>query len=130
MLGILVQLLKVVRRVIQVLVPVESQPLDVGQYGLDVFDVLARGVGVVKPHVAAGAGILLAHAEVQADGLGMPDVQVAIRLRWKAGNDPAVISAGRLVFGDYAADEIGGIVPGGRRLAIAHFPSLDIKIRC
>ena len=127
LLGVLVQLLKVVRCVVQVLVPIEAQPLDVRQYGLHVFDVLAGRVRVVKPHVAARPGILLAHAEVQADGLGVPDVQIAIGLRRKAGHHPPVVSPGRLILGDDAANEIVGNVPGGRGLTIAHFPLFDLK---
>ena len=122
LLGVLVQLLEVVRRVVQVLIPVESQPLDVGQYGFDVFDVLARRVGVVKPHVAARARKLLADAEIQAYRLGVPDVQVSVGLGREPRHHPPVVRAGGLVFGDDVADKIGGGIPRGCGLAVAHFP--------
>ena len=62
-------------------------------------------VGVVEAKVAMAA-ILLGHAEVQADRLGVTDVEIAVRLRGKAGDDAAVMLARAEVVLDDLADEI------------------------
>ena len=51
------------------------------------------------------AAEFLRHAEVQADRLGVPDVEVAVRLRRKAGDD-LVHPAGIAVGGDDVANEV------------------------
>ena len=84
-LGPLVQLVEVVRRV-ELLVPMEAQPLDVLLDGVHVFGVLLRGVRVVVTEVRLAA-VLLRETEVQADGLGVTQVKVAIRLRRETGHD-------------------------------------------
>ena len=95
-LGPRVELLEVVRRVIEVLAPVEAEPAHVGLDGVDVLLLLLGRVGVVEAQVAAPAE-LLGDAEVQADRLGMADVQIAVRLRRKARDHrlvPARIEVG------------------------------------
>src|SRR5690606_10797385 len=102
---------------------------------VDVFLVLLLGIGVVETQVAAPAE-LVGHPEVQADRLGMADVQIAVRLGREAGADPrrvgrgvAVIrgragaagpapdgDAGGEVVGDALANEV---LRGGRRVAHA-----------
>jgi hypothetical protein len=62
-----------------VLAPVEAQPLHVGLDRLDVLELLLGRVGVVEAQVAAPAELARA-AEVEADRLGVADVQVAVRL--------------------------------------------------
>ena len=113
LLGVLVQLLKIVGGVVEVLAPVETEPADVGQNGLDVLDILACGVGVVEAHVAPGARKLLADSEIKADGLGVADVQITVGFGRKAGDDAAIVGAGRLIVGDDAPDEVGGFIPPG-----------------
>ena len=73
--------------------------------GLDVLDVLLGRVGVVHAQVADAAE-LAGDAEVEADGLGVADVQVAVRLGRKAGVDLRILLLGD-VRGDDVADEIG-----------------------
>jgi hypothetical protein len=82
----LVELLEVVRRVVEVLAPVEPQPADVGLDGVDELLLFLHRVGVVEAQVAAAAE-LAGDAEVEADRLGVADVQVAVRLRGEAGDD-------------------------------------------
>jgi hypothetical protein len=78
-----IELLEIVRRVIEVLAPVEAEPAHVGLDGVDILLLLLGRVGVVEAQMAAPAE-LLGNAEVQADRLGMADVEIAVRLRWKA----------------------------------------------
>ena len=103
--GIVVHLLEVVRGVIEPVLPVEAQPADVRHDGLDVLHFLFAGVGVVEPEVADPAE-LLGHAEIEADRLGVADVQVAVGLRGKAGHDPAVVFAGLQVCGHDVANKV------------------------
>ena len=51
------------------------------------------------------AAELLRDAEIQADRLGVADMEVAVRLRRKAGDD-ARVAAGREIGRDDVADEI------------------------
>src|ERR1043165_8775399 len=88
----LVQLLEVVRGVIQTITPVEAKPVHVRLYGVDVLLLLLDRIGVIEPKVAV-ATELARDAEVQADRLRVPDVQVPVGLWRKAGDDvrmPAV----------------------------------------
>ena len=86
--GPLVNLLEIVRGVKQPVLPIEAQPADVLHDRIDVLDVLFAGVGIVEAEVAQAAE-LLGDAEVQADRLGVADVQVAVGLGRKAGIAPA-----------------------------------------
>ena len=89
--GVAVERLEVVRGVKRLIMPVEAQPADVLLDRLDVLDVLFRGVRVVEAQVA-GAAELGRHAEIQANRLGVADVQVAVRL----GGEPRGHTSGML----------------------------------
>ena len=94
--GPLVQLLEVVRGEKQVLTPVIAEPAHVGLDGVDVLLLFLLRVRIVEAQVAAAAE-LLGNAEVEADRLGVTDVQVAIRLGRKARHDrrvPALADVG------------------------------------
>ena len=97
-------------------VPLEAEPADVLLDRVDVLDVLLEGVRVVEAEVA-GAAVLLRDAEVQADRLGVADVEVAVRLGREARRD-ALPPPGAEVLLDDLADEVlaGGLGGGGRRL--------------
>src|SRR6185437_12172495 len=73
--------------------------------GLDILDFLLRGIGVVHAQVA-NAAELARDAEIQADALGVADVQITVRLRRKTRVN-ARIFIFRHVLGDDVADEIG-----------------------
>ena len=64
--------------------PLESEPLDVLLDGFHVFHIFFGRVGVVKTQVTY-ATIACSYPEIQTDGFGMTDVQVAVRLGRKAG---------------------------------------------
>ena len=59
---------------------------DVGVDGVDVLLLFFRRVGVVEPQVAAAVE-LAGDAEVEADGLGVADVEVAVGFGREAGDD-------------------------------------------
>jgi len=108
-----VELLEVVRGVEELVAPVEPEPAYVLHDGVDVLDVLLRRVGVVEAQVA-DATILLRQAEVQADALGVTDVQVAVRLGRKASDDPSSVLVGAEVLFDDVANEMRWRLDGAR----------------
>ena len=75
-----------IRFIVARLAPVKTQPFDRVDDGVDVFHLLFFRVGVVKPQVAHAA-VVARQAKVEADALGVADVQVAIRLGREAGAD-------------------------------------------
>jgi hypothetical protein len=83
--GPLVELREVVGGVAEAL-PLEAEPADVGLDGVDVLLLFFFGVGVVEAQVGLAAE-LVGEAEVDADGLGVADVEVAVGLGGKAGLD-------------------------------------------
>ena len=106
-----VELLEVVGREVEVLAPIEAQPADVGLDGVDVLLLLLDRVGVVEPEVTA-ATEFDGDAEVEADRLGMPDVQVAVRFG-REPRDDRLDAAVADVGGDDVADEVGPPGDGG-----------------
>ncbi len=81
--GPLVELVEVVRR-IALLRPLEAEPADVALDRIHVLHILLHGVRVVETEVALAA-VLLRQAEVDADALGVADVQVAVGLGRETG---------------------------------------------
>lgn len=81
--GPCVELVEVIRGVV-LLGPLESEPLDVALDRIDVLHVLLDGVRVVEAQVASSA-VFLRQAEVDADALGVPDMQVAVRFGRETG---------------------------------------------
>ena len=70
----------------------ETEPLDVFFDGVDVFIVFFFGVGIVETQVAQ-AVVNICQTEVQADGFGVADVQVAVGFGREAGLDGFVFAA-------------------------------------
>ena len=101
----LVQAIEVVGRVIEMRAPVEAQPAHRRHDRVVVLDVLLDRIGIVEAQVA-GAAILGGEPEVQADRLGVPDVQVAVGLGWKAGDDAPAVLARAQILGDDLAQKI------------------------
>ncbi len=85
--------------------PVEAQPAHVVHDGVDVFHVFLAGVGVVEAQVAQPL-VLGRQSEIEADGLGVADVQVAVGLGGKTGVDAAAVLAGADVGLDDGADKM------------------------
>src|SRR5207237_8242506 len=83
-----------------------AEPLDVGLDRVDVLHLLLLGVGVVEAEVAAPA-VLRGDAEVEADRLGVADVEVAIGLRGEPRQDPPAVLPGAVVLVDDVADDWG-----------------------
>ena len=80
---IVIELIEVVRGIIHAVLPREAEPMDVLLDGVDVLRILLRRIRIVEAQVAK-AMIVLSQAEVQANGLCVTNMEIAIRLRWKA----------------------------------------------
>ena len=105
LLGILVKAFKIVGGVKFPVLPVAAQPAHVLADGVHVFRVFLGGIGVVKAQVALAVKFF-GHAKVEADGFGVPQVQVAVGLRGKAGVHLAAEAAGGVVLEDACADKV------------------------
>jgi hypothetical protein len=85
--------------------PAADQPGYVLLDRFHILHVLPGGIRVVHAEVASPLKFP-GEAEVQADRLGVTDVQVAIGLWGEAGADPAAVLAGLLVFSDDLMDKM------------------------
>ena len=83
------ELLEIVGGIIYI-APLEAEPFDVFLYRINVFSVFFLRICVVEAQVAHAAE-LLRHAEVHANGLGMTDVEIAVRLGRETCLETAVI---------------------------------------
>ena len=104
--GHLVEMLEVVGCVEQVVAPVPTQPTDIFQDGVDVLHLLPGRVGVVEAHVAVPA-VLGGQPEVEAGGLGVANVEIAVGFGREPGDNIAAELSGAIVFGNDGADEVG-----------------------
>ena len=82
--GKLVHFLKVLGGIVKPVVPVKPQPMDILLYSVHVLHVFLGRIGVVHSQIADSAK-LFRRAKVDADSLGVADVQIAVRLRRKTG---------------------------------------------
>ena len=105
--------------------PVEAEPADVVLDGSDELVLLPGRVGVIEAQVAAPAE-LSRDAEIQADRLGVADMEIAVGLGREAGDD-GTGAPGIEIGADDVADEIPasflGLGPGHPILALVAFRS-------
>ena len=80
-----VHFFKVIGGIIETVLPVVTQPVDVLFNGVHILGVLFGGVGIVHTQIADAAEALC-RAEINVNGLGVPDMQVAVGL----GREPGV----------------------------------------
>ena len=97
--GPLIELVEIITG-IQFLVPLEAQPLDVFLDGIHIFRVFLGGIGIVVAEVGFAA-VFLCEAEIEADALGMSQVQIAVGFRGKTGHDGVHFSLCQVPFNDF-----------------------------
>jgi hypothetical protein len=90
------ELLEIVRGIIDV-APVESEPLDVVEDVVNILCVLLGGVGIVKTEVTHPV-VVFCYTKVHADGFGMSDMKITVRLRRETRLDASVVFAFGEVF--------------------------------
>src|SRR5258706_15919716 len=84
--------------------PIEAEPAHVALDRIDVFLFLLHWIGVVEAQMAASAK-LLRHPEIEADRLGVADMEIAVGLGRKPGHHLAAMPGGKIGRDD-VADEI------------------------
>jgi len=72
---------------------------------LDILAIFFVWIGVVEPKIAHSTEFR-GEAEIEANGLGVSDMQIAIRFRWKTRLHPALIFFSLEVLGDNIAYEM------------------------
>src|SRR5882672_7270830 len=87
-------------------IPMEAEPLYVGLDGINVFGFFFRRIRIVEAEIGFAAE-LVGEAEVEADGLGMADVQVSVGLGWEARLHAAFVFIGLQVVENDVANEVG-----------------------
>jgi hypothetical protein len=80
--------------------------------GVDVLGLFLLGIGVVEAEVSAPSEFV-GQAEIEADGLGMADVQMAVGLGRETGLHASSIFVGLQVVEDDVANEVRRARLGG-----------------
>ena len=101
-----VELAEVVGSVVQA-IPLEPQPAHVLHDGIDVFGLFLARVGIVEAQIGLAAE-LVGQSEIQADGFGVAQVQIAVGLGGKARVHAASELAGLQIVEDDIANEVRG----------------------
>ncbi len=106
-LRVAVNFLKVIGRVEETVIPIVAKPMDIILDGLNECFILLDGVGVIHAKIAKAAE-KLCRSEVDDDGLGMADVEVAVGFgRETRMNGEAFRPAPRPdIFFDFVKDEV------------------------
>ncbi len=111
--------------------PAGDEPGDILGDGVDVFNVLFGGVRVVHAQVAR-ATELPSYAEVQADGLGVTDVEVAVGFGRETGHHGADAPLSQVPLDDLA-DEVLTVlrlrILAGLTLAVGRSVAIHIRHR-
>ena len=114
-----------IRGVIEVIAPVKAQPVHCIENGIHIFRIFLSRVGVVKAHMAHAIKVAR-NAEVEANGFGMPNMQVAIGLGRKTRGHTVAVFGLCQIFSDNIADKVGGRNRGW----IGHFGGHGAKVVC
>ena len=102
---IFIKALKIIRSKKFSVFPVAAQPGDILGNGMDIFIFFLDRICIVKTQIALAAKFLC-HAKIEANGLGMPKMQVTVGLWRKTGMHLAAETAGFVIFLNARPDEI------------------------
>jgi hypothetical protein len=102
----LIEFLKIVRSIEEAVLPIEAQPVDIVDNGLHIFDGFTGRVCVVHSQVT-GAVILRSDTKIETDRFRVADMEVTVRLRWKAGSNTASMFVCLVVIIDDFTNKIG-----------------------
>lgn len=86
--GKFIQLVEIVGCVVNVTTPIEAEPLNRFDDGIDILLIFFFGIGVIETEVT-DATVITGKTEVKADALGMTDMEVSIRFRWESSLNPS-----------------------------------------
>ena len=85
--SIIVKLAEIIRSKKHSVIPAEAQPFNILLNGIYIFHILFYRIGVIKTQITNTA-VIFGKAKVQANRLGMANVQITIWLRWETGMNP------------------------------------------
>ena len=105
--GQLIKPVEIVAGKLLLTIPGEPKPLHILLDRLDVLILFLLGIGIIEAQIAT-AVIAFGNPEVQADRLGMTNMQVPIGFRWKTGHHLAVVFTFCKVTVDDLSDKIAG----------------------
>ena len=105
-LGKFVQLIEVIGRILQMLAPIETQPRHAVANRIDIFLRFLFRIGIVETQVTQTT-VIMRNTEIQANALGVADVQIAIGLGRETRFHTSVPFSGTIIFVDNIADKIG-----------------------
>ena len=125
--GPFIELIEVIRGMIQVRPPIKAEPAHVALDRVDIGLLLLDRIGVVKTQMAAAAEFL-GDPEIEADRLGVTDMQIPVRLRRKPSHDLRM-PPGREIRGDDVANKIPSAVALPSCLDRAHFSVRPVWLR-
>jgi len=103
--GEAIELLEIRRRIPHLARPVKAEPIDILFNRIDKLLALFRRVRVIETQITLPP-VLGGNAEVKADRFRMADMQIAVRLWWKASLDAAGVAIRRKVFGDNVPNKV------------------------
>ena len=125
-LGEAIQMIVIVRRVVAMRAPVITQPADGFGDRVLVFDVLLEWIRVVEAQMTDTV-VLGREAEVQHDRLGVPEMQISVRLRRESRDHATAVFSATVILGDDRAQKVcadrfarilGGFAFGGFALRV------------
>ena len=108
--------------------PIEAEPAHVPFDGVDIFLLFLGRICVIEAQMAA-APELFCHTEIQADGFGVADMEVAIGFRRKSRHD-RVDAAGFQIGGDDVTNEIAARFADRCFDGHGLLPAPFLQIRC
>lgn len=94
----IVQLIEIIGGIKFTIFPVEAEPAHVFLDRVDVLYVLFLRIRVIKPQIALPAGIFIGDPEVEANRLGMTDVQIPVGLGRESRMDATIVLACLIIF--------------------------------
>ena len=100
-------MLKVVGGKEQLIVPVEAEPAHIVLNRLDIFGIFSRRISIVHAEMTDSSRLFVRDTEVEANRLGMADMEIAVWFRWEAGDDPSGMFTGGAVGSHDLTDEVG-----------------------
>src|SRR5208283_919540 len=91
---------------VEAVAPVEPEPANVIHDGIDVFQFLFPGIGIIEPEIAKPPEFGC-KSEIEAYGFSVPDVQITVWFGRKSGQDLSRVFSALHIIGDYVANKVG-----------------------
>ena len=90
--SIFIRFIEIIRTVEEAIAPVKAEPVDVVLNSVDILGVFLGGIGIIHAQIADAAEVL-GRGKVDRQRFAVTDVQISVRLGWKAGVDLHAVAA-------------------------------------